>query len=295
MIYALLCSGGLGFDVLSNLNNELQIKFVFTDKKSADIISFCKNNNILLYVGNPRNGLADKFILENELEIHKVDVIISVNYLFIIEKNIINLAKKIAFNVHGSLLPKYRGRTPHVWSIINNESYTGITAHIIDEGCDTGDIIEQEKIKIETTDTGGSLLEKYNIRYLPLIRKVINNIKTNKVSFIKQDDSKATYFGKRTPEDGQIDWDWQKERINNWVRAQALPYPGAFTFLGKNKVYIDEIKFSDFGFDYNLKNGTILNLDPMIVKVQNGCVEITKYRGEIDNIKLKDIFCNENK
>src|SRR5690606_33504394 len=100
-------------------------------------------------------------------------------YLFIIDKKIIDLATSIAFNIHGSLLPKYRGRTPHVWSIINNEKFTGITAHIIDEGCDTGDIIEQVKIKISKSDTGASLLEKYNLLYLPLIRSVLEKIQTN--------------------------------------------------------------------------------------------------------------------
>mgnify|MGYP000987242047 CR=1 FL=1 len=295
MIYAVLCSGNLGFNILSNLYNELKIKFVFTDNKSTDIINFCKENNILLFKGNPRNGKANEFIANNKLATKKVDVIISVNYLFIIDKQIIDLASKIAFNVHGSLLPKYRGRTPHVWSIINNEKYAGITAHIIDNGCDTGDIIEQVKFRIGSKDTGASLLEKYNLIYLPLIKKVISKINSNSVILKKQNNLKATYFGKRVPEDGQINWDWQKERIYNWVRAQAYPYPGAFTHFNQQKLVIDEVRFSNFGFNYNLENGKILSLNPLIVKVQNGCLEIIKYRGDLQNIKLNEVFKNDNR
>lgn len=292
MKYAILCSGNLGFNILSNLYIEdLDIRFVFTDKSSLGIINFCEENRIPLFIGNPRNNKADNFILKYQLLTdNKVDVIISVNYLFIIDDKIIDLASKVAFNVHGSLLPKYRGRTPHVWSIINNEKYTGITAHVINEGCDTGDIIEQIKIRINYKDTGASLLEKYNLLYIPLIKKVIDKIQSNSLVLVKQNNSRATYFGKRTPEDGEIDWNWQKERIYNWVRAQCYPYPGAFSFLNGRKIIIDRVRFSNHGFDYNFENGKILSIKPLIVKVPNGCLEITELRGELNNININDIF-----
>ncbi|WP_294283386.1 methionyl-tRNA formyltransferase [uncultured Chryseobacterium sp.] len=295
MKYAFLCSGNLGFNILSELYNTLDIKFVFTDSKSLSIIDFCKKNDILFFKGNPRGDKAINFIEDNNLNIYKVDILISVNYLFIIQDNIINLASKVAFNVHGSLLPKYRGRTPHVWSIINNEKYTGITAHIIDSGCDTGDIIEQIKIPIESNDTGASLLERYNTLYLPLIKSVIGKIASKAFFLEKQDNKKATYFGKRVPEDGEINWEWQKERIYNWVRAQAYPYPGAFTYLKGKQLVIDEVQLSDFGFDYSYENGSILSTTPLIVKTPNGCLEITKFRGSIENIEINDILKNDNR
>lgn len=295
MKYGILCSGNLGFNVLSKLYEELNIRFVFTDRGSIAIINFCEEKKIPIFIGNPRHNRAENFISKHQLHSNKVDVIISVNYLFIIDKQIIDLASKLAFNVHGSLLPKYRGRTPHVWSIINNEKYAGITAHVIDAGCDTGDIIEQIKIKISSKETGASLLEKYNLLYFPLIKKVINKIQSNTVLLKKQNDVKATYFGKRIPEDGEIDWNWQKERIFNWVRAQSYPYPGAFSYFNGEKVIIDEVQFNDWGFDYNFENGKILCLKPLIVKVQNGCLEIMKIRGDLNNIKVNDIFKNENR
>jgi methionyl-tRNA formyltransferase len=280
-----LCSGALGMSLLEYVFLTEDIKFVLTDRKSEGIISFCSENNINMFVGNPRYGNIDDFIKDKE-----IDVLISINYLFLIESNLINLAKIISFNIHGSLLPKYRGRTPHVWAIINNEKETGVTAHLIDEGCDTGEIIEQIKIEIKPNDTGADVLDKFSVNYKILLDSVLNKIKTNKINFKKQDNLLATFFGKRTPNDGLVNWDWQRERIKNWVRAQAEPYPGAFTFYKEQKIIIDQISFSDFGFDSSLQNGTILSISPFIVKTPNGAIEILKTRSKINNIKINDVL-----
>lgn len=280
MRVGLLVSGNLGFIVLEHMKERYQIEFVLTDKKSNTIIDFCLNNKIDYFSGNPRNGNAYSFV-SNKL----VDLIISVNYLFIIEKDIIKLPKILAFNIHGSLLPKYRGRTPHVWSIINNEKFTGITAHKIDEGCDTGDIIEQINIEITNEDTGATILNKYANNYIPLIEKVISKIRTNSIGFLTQNSAMATYFGVRKPEDGKINWDWHKERIYNWVRAQADPYPGAFSFYENEKIIIDKIVFTDYGFNSDMDNGLILSENPLLVKTPNGVVELSVIRNKASFIK----------
>jgi methionyl-tRNA formyltransferase len=235
MRIAFLVSGGLGEVVVNYFINKYDLSFVLTDKGSENIVTICNFHRIPVYVGNPRKPEIEDF-----LEGKSCDVMVSVNYLFIIEKKVIKLANKLCFNVHGSLLPKYRGRTPHVWAIINNEIETGITAHVIDEGCDTGDIIKQVKVKINQEDTGASILEKFKELYIPLVESVLSDFPLSKLNFIKQDESMGTYFGKRTPEDGRIDWNWSTERIINWVRSQAYPYPGAFTFYQNNKIIIDK-------------------------------------------------------
>jgi len=268
-----LCSGLLGFTLLQYLKSRWDIEFVCTDSQSTDIIGFSQQSKIDLFSGNPRGGRIIEFIKERE-----IDVLISVNYLFIIEPDLIRLPKLLAFNVHGSLLPKYRGRTPHVWAIINNETETGITAHAIDEGCDTGGIIEQIVIPISSEDTGATVLQKYEKAYRPLIDSVLNKVATNKVHIQKQDETKATYFGKRTPDDGLINWNWQRERIRNWVRAQAFPYPGAFTYIGNRKVVIDKVTFTDVGFSSDEPNGLIKSIDPVLVKTPNGVVEMNDIR-----------------
>jgi methionyl-tRNA formyltransferase len=273
MKLGVLVSGNLGNIVLQHLYDKHDIVFVFTDSKSDTIITFCKDNGIDIFIGNPRKLNSKDFYEDKAIE-----VLVSVNYLFIIEKDLIDHPSILAFNIHGSLLPKYRGRTPHVWAIINNETKTGITAHLIDEGCDTGDIIEQIEIHIDNQDTGADVLNKYNNQYVPLIDTVLHRIESKTLVTQQQNHNEATYFGKRTPDDGGINWDWQKERIYNWVRAQAFPYPGAFAYAGENKIVIDAVTFSNQGYDYDMPNGLILSVSPLLIKTPNGVIEISKFR-----------------
>jgi len=280
-----LVSGGLGELAIKYFVGKVDIQFVLTDKGSNGIIRVCEQNKIPYFVGNPRSSKIDSFI-----ESKNCDIIASVNYLFLINRNVINKAKDFCFNIHGSLLPKYRGRTPHVWSIINGESYTGISAHKIDEGCDTGDIIKQIIVDIEPEDTGSIILEKYKNLYIPILEEIFELYKNGAISFTKQDESKATYFGKRTPEDGRINWDWDFERIRNWVRAQASPYPGAFTIYNGKRIIIDKISKSDFGFHYQMENGTILSLDPLLIKCSNSVLKVDSLRNNDVKFVVNDRF-----
>lgn len=287
MEIGILASGGLGLKVLQQCNELLMPRFIATDSKSDGIIEFANEKQIPLFTGNPRNGRLMAFLKEQSLT---CELLFSINYLFLIEQDILE-AIPACINFHGSLLPKYRGRTPHVWAIINNETITGITAHFIDDQCDTGDIVLQKEIVISQEMTGAEVLAQYEIFYPIMIREIYEKIRNGSLSPVKQDHSKATYFGKRTPEDGQIDWNWQKERIKNWVRAQAHPYPGAFSFVDGEKITIDRITFTDFGFDYAIKNGTILQTTPsVLVKTQNGVVELTEIRGNKNILKQDKIL-----
>jgi methionyl-tRNA formyltransferase len=285
MKLGLLVSGNLGYTVLKYLEINYPIIFVMTDKNSNNILKFCDDKKITCFVGNPRGGKCTTFIKNLE-----IDVLFSINYLFLIEKDLFSLPKKMAVNIHGSLLPKYRGRTPHVWAIINNETETGITAHLIDDGCDTGDIIEQIVVPINKEDTGADILEIFKEKYLQLVILVLEKIEQNKTIFKKQINKKASYFCKRTSEDGQIDWNWQKERIHNWVRAQAYPYPGAFTFYQNTKIVIDKISYTECGYTYDTPNGGIISVDPILVKTPNGVIKLDKIRGEVTNIEINQFF-----
>lgn len=271
-----LCSGGLGFDTLLKIHKVYEIQFILTDKKSVDIIQFSKEQNIPIFAGNPRNGAGYKFIKDVS-----VDVITSINYLFLIEEDIFNHSNKITFNIHGSLLPKFRGRTPHVWAIIKGEKKTGITAHLINYGCDTGKIISQIEIPIEENDTGGILLEKYAKEYFPLIKNVLEKIESNELILTEQIEVNASYFGKRTPADGEINWTWNENEIRNWIRAQAHPYPGAFTFYEGQKIIIDKISLIDYQSNPSIEVGEIVQVNPdIIVKTGKGFVKLDRIRTE---------------
>ena len=273
--YGIMSSGRLGAICTEQLIDSKRVNFVLTDKLSDAIIDLCNKNNIPVFIGNPRNEKIAEF-----LENFATDILLSINYLYIVTEVVINHAKKYAINLHGSLLPKYRGRTPHVWAIINNENETGISAHLISDECDSGSIIYQEAIKIDTNDTGSSVLEKFMQRYPVIINKVIGMIDDNSIKPIQQDHTKATYFGKRTALDGEINWNWQRERLNNWIRAQAYPYPGAFTFYENKKVVVQRIEFSDQGFTQEDANGKILDSGQMIVKTPNGAVKIVEMEND---------------
>ena len=280
---SLLISGKLGFNLLNVLHYDYDIEFVATDKSSQEIIDFVTSKNIPLFIGNPRKGSLSDFIGNI-----KSELLLSINYLFLVENDLINKFK-FPINFHGSLLPKYRGRTPHVWAIINNETETGVTAHFIDSECDTGDVILQECIEITENDTGFSILKKYIEIYPKIVREVINLYVLGKIKRVKQDNTIATFYAKRTPEDGQINWDWQKERIKNWVRALSFPYPGAFAFYTNKKIIIDKVSFSEKGYDNSISNGTILQIEPdLLIKTSNGAIKIE----EIRNNKIE---FNENK
>ena len=281
---AYMGSGKLGYICLQQVFRDTVPCFIFTDKNSPEIISYSEQKSVPCYIGNPRRDSAEKFIKNFE-----VDVLLSVNYLFIVEHRILKYVKKYAINLHGSMLPKYRGRTPHVWSIINGETETGITAHLMVEDCDAGAIVHQERVPIKNFYTGNDLLEVFNSKYPVIINKVLSQVKNNSLTLVTQDEGKATYFGKREPKDGEISWDWQKERIYNWVRALSSPYPGAFTYSNGQKVIIDTVGFSDHGYTNTMPNGIILRISPsIVVKTPNGAIELTDIRN-IDEIDLKPL------
>lgn len=285
MKYCLGASNHLGFQVLSYLySNQVDIVLVLTDSNSEEVIDFCIANSIRCFKGNPRNGRAIEFINNQHI---KYDILLSVNYLFIIEQDLIDSPRHYAVNVHGSLLPRYRGRCPNVWSIINGEKEYGTTAHFMNSKCDDGDIIKQLVIPIGEETTGGELLEKEN-EFIPVwTLELTKELESGHFERRKQDVSKATYFGKRTPADGHINWDWQKERIQNWVRAQAMPYyPGAFAYIDRKKIIINRISFSDMGFSWDIPNGTVVecNCDEPFVKTPNGIVKLEEvvFDGKIE-------------
>jgi methionyl-tRNA formyltransferase len=274
MNIAVLASGGLGLSCLQKLPASVNVICILTDSKSEGIIEHAQKNNIPLFRGNPRTGKAVKF-----LRAFEVDVILSINYLFVIGKELIDCASKYAFNIHGSLLPKYRGRTPHVWSIINNEPKTGLTIHLIDEGCDTGDVVLQKTFDITSDMTGTDVLKRFEELYPSAINEALEAAAAGRIQSQPQDHTKATYFGKRTPEDGLINWHWQKERICNWVRAQARPYPGAFSFYKGNKITIHKIEMNDYGFHYEEEDGKILDVvnGKPIIKTPNGAISLVDF------------------
>jgi methionyl-tRNA formyltransferase len=165
-------------------------------------------------------------------------IIYSFYYRNLLPAELIALAPLGAYNLHGSLLPKYRGRAPVNWMLANGEREAGATLHYMVERADAGDIVAQRAIEITDDDTALTLYRKIVPIGAELIRQYHPLIASGKVPRRAQDLTQGSYFGRRRPEDGRIDWRWPARRIFNLVRAVTHPYPGAFGFLNGRKVYV---------------------------------------------------------
>ncbi|MGQ9812903.1 MAG: formyltransferase [Dissulfurimicrobium sp.] len=196
------------------------------------------------------------------------DVILSCYYRNMIREDILAIPRLAALNLHGSLLPAYRGRCPVNWQIIYGETKGGITLHHMVKKADAGDIVAQKEIDISETDTAFTLFKKMEPAVYDLLKEFMPKVMDGTAPRIPQDHSLATYFGGRRPEDGIIDWSLPARNIYNLIRAVTWPYPGAFSFLRGRKLIIWWADYLD-GLDLGLAPGTV-KIDSGKVFVQTG-------------------------
>jgi len=162
------------------------------------------------------------------------DFFFSFYYREMLKRELLEIPKSGALNMHGSLLPKYRGRVPVNWAIIHGEISTGSTLHYMTEKPDNGDIVAQQAVPILPDDTALQVFQKVTVAAEIALNGVLPALLAGKAQAVKQDLSKGAYFGGRKAEDGVIDWSLSAQAIHNLVRAVAPPYPGATTrLLGK--------------------------------------------------------------
>ena len=222
------------------------------------------------------------------------DLIVVVSYHSILKGKLLQKYNGRIINAHAAFLPYYKGRAPITWAIINGEEYAGVTVHFINEGVDTGDIIIQEKVRIEDDDRGIDLLIKMLPLFPKLVLEAVNLIRTNKVQPKPQNPYEGCYFPLRNPINSVIDWQNETAReIHNRVRALAYPYPSAFFFLSRKKVSVLKTRLSD---GYAARK---ISPRPGLVfgKAPNGGVKVTTVDGfivieelEIDGKKHKGDF-----
>jgi methionyl-tRNA formyltransferase len=159
------------------------------------------------------------------------DFYFSFYYREMLKAPLLVIPKQGALNMHGSLLPKYRGRVPVNWAIIRGETETGATLHYMTEKPDNGDIVAQEAVPILPNDTALEVFQKVTVAAEIALNGVLPALLAGKAPAVRQDLSKGAYFGGRKAEDGIIDWSQPAQQIHNLVRAVAPPYPGATTML----------------------------------------------------------------
>jgi methionyl-tRNA formyltransferase len=247
------------------------------------VSGFAERNGWKLIRGKGRSPEIHAFIVQA-----KPDLLWITDFRYLIPAEMIALAPLGAVNLHPSLLPAYRGRASINWAILNGESRLGLTAHFVDEGTDTGDIIEQVSYTIcDDQDVGDCLNILYPL-YVSITGKVLAYFESGRVPRVPQDHSRATSFPRRRPEDGRIDWTRPARSISNLVRAVAFPYPGAFTTLSGENVTVWKARIaSDIGS--TSEPGRVIadhELGPL-VQCGQGTLVLTRFEAHALNSALK--------
>ena len=166
------------------------------------------------------------------------DFILSFYFRDLLAPEVLRLAKRGALNLHGSLLPRYRGRCPVNWVLVNGERETGVTLHHMETKPDRGDIVAQRAVPIADDDTALSLNRKLGEVARLLLRETYPLLATGSAPRIPQDHRRASYFGGRRPEDGRLLWRRSARQLYNLVRAVTHPYPGAFTTCRTTPLFV---------------------------------------------------------
>ena len=220
------------------------------------------------------------------------DLMVTAAYGKILPKSVLDVPKYGCINVHGSLLPKYRGAAPIQWSIIDGEKVTGITTMFTDVGMDTGDMLIKGEIEITEYMTAGELHDKLSVLGAEVLKETLRKLKDGSLERVPQSDSEATYASMMTKDTGLIDWAKSSKEIHNLVRG-TNPWPGAYTYYcgEKMKIWLTSNISED---THNLKAGTICNVgrDGIIVACGIGKLIIKEVQFECcRRMCVEDYIC----
>lgn len=197
------------------------------------------------------------------------DVIVVVAYGQILPENILNIPKYGCINVHGSLLPKYRGAAPIQWSVLNGDKVTGVTTMYMEKGLDTGDILETKEYEIGINDTAGEVFDTLAEMGGKLILDTLEKAEKGELHPIKQDDSKSSYAKMLDKSMCNIDFSKTNLQVHNQVRGLS-PWPVASTKLNGKVLKIFETRLADG----KGKPGEILNTNPLTIACGEGAVVV---------------------
>ena len=270
-----------GFEILTVVTNPDKKQGRGMKFKSSPVKEFAEEKGLKI--------LQPEKVRKNEEFIKEVkslnpDVICVVAYGKILPKEILDIPKYGCINVHGSLLPKYRGAAPIQWSVLNGDKETGITIMYMDEGMDTGDMILKEKVEIGEDETTGELWDRLSKIGGKLLVEALKQVENGTAKREKQgnDFSLAPMLDKNI---AKIDWENKTAiEIKNLVRG-LNPIMGAYTFLDGKKIKFWKVDIVDNKDDETkkLKNGTVLKSDPkegLFIKANEGIIKVLEIQGE---------------
>ena len=239
VVFAYHDIGCTGIEALLNAGYEIAAVFTHADDPKENnfygsVAQLCARKGIPVHAPEDANH---PLWIERIRKLN-ADYIFSFYYRHLLGEELLASVSQGAFNLHGSLLPRYRGRAPANWVLVNGETETGVTLHRMVKRADAGDILAQHPISIERTDTALSLHAKLRESAAKLLAETLPLLPEGKLKETPQDESKATCFGRRTPADGLLQWARPAEELFNLVRAVTQPYPGAFCAAGEHKLIV---------------------------------------------------------
>jgi len=223
------------------LGNGFEVPMVFShedDPKEnrwfGSVADFCRERGIPVHLPGNVNLPPWPDVIRGA----RPDVLFSFYYRSMLKAEILSLPRVCALNLHGSLLPRYRGRAPVNWVLVKGETETGVTLHLMTEKPDAGDIVGQAAVPIAFDDTALTLFGKLEKAAESLLAGLLPGIAEGEIPRRPNEIEKGSYFGGRKPEDGRIDWTRPAVEIYNLVRAVTRPYPGAFTYVSGEKLLV---------------------------------------------------------
>lgn len=166
------------------------------------------------------------------------DLVLSCYYRAMLPLAALAVAPLGSFNVHGSLLPRYRGRAPVNWAVLHGETETGATLHVMTARADAGDIVDQQVVAIGPDDTAGEVHARVRDAAVCILARQLEPLAAGRAPRRPQDPARATKFGRRRPEDGAFEWTQPAAQIHNLVRAVSHPFPGAYTTHAGRTLYV---------------------------------------------------------
>ncbi|MFJ7882822.1 bifunctional UDP-4-amino-4-deoxy-L-arabinose formyltransferase/UDP-glucuronic acid oxidase ArnA [Pseudomonas sp. NPDC096917] len=274
VVFAYHDIGCTGIEALLNAGYEIAAVFTHADDPKENnfygsVAQLCARKGIPVHAPEDANH---PLWIERIRKLN-ADYIFSFYYRNLLGEELLNSVSKGAFNLHGSLLPRYRGRAPANWVLVNGETETGVTLHRMVKRADAGDIVAQQRISIDRSDTALSLHAKLRETAASLLAEILPVLGQGKFKETPQDESKATYFGRRTPADGLLQWARPAEELFNLVRAVTQPYPGAFCSVGEHKLIVwgAEVVAGNQGH----APGQVISCDPLRIACGQDSLVIT--------------------
>ncbi|MER0497462.1 bifunctional UDP-4-amino-4-deoxy-L-arabinose formyltransferase/UDP-glucuronic acid oxidase ArnA [Aeromonas hydrophila] len=279
VVFAYHDIGCTGIEALLEAGYEIQAVFTHADDPGenrffSSVAQLCAEHNLPVYSPEDVNH---PLWIERIRELAP-QALFSFYYRNMLKQAILDIPTVGAFNLHGSLLPAYRGRAPINWCLVNGESETGITLHQMTAKPDAGAIVAQQAVTIADDDTALTLHGKVRLAARALLEQELPKLRAGDIRLTPQDESKASYYGRRTPADGELHWHRPARELHNLVRAVTQPYPGAFSFAGDRKLTVWKSHW--LAQQSDKQPGTILSQEPLRIACGEGVLEIVAGQAE---------------